>query len=153
MSRTSAAKAPAAAVAAALHFIKIGADGAELEASAPEWVAVLDNRTNLIWSVQETDRMNWKDAQAHVEGLELAGLKGWRLSSVEELFLLADRTKYSPAIDTAFFPACQSSWYWTGTPDAEDPADYAWFVGFGYGGAYVDVQSSGGFVRACRPRQ
>jgi Protein of unknown function (DUF1566) len=154
VTKSAAAKtqAPVAASGEA-RFVKIGADGAELDASAPEWAAVLDTRSNLIWSAQETDRMNWADAKAYVADLELTGAKNWRLPSVEELFLLADRTRYNPAIDTDYFPACQSSWYWTGTPDVESPAGYAWVVYFDSGGAGYDDQSYHFCVRACRPRQ
>lgn len=114
-------------------FTKIGADGEKLADDAAEWVAVLDNTTNLVWTVKETTRLNWKKAAAAVQKLDTAGFTDWRLPTVEELFMLADRTKYSPAIDTAYFPDCKSDWYWTSTPAASSPGGCAWFVYF-YGG-------------------
>ena len=51
------------------RFTKIGADGAKLADDATEWVAVLDNTTGLLWSVEESDEMNWKAAQGHVQAL------------------------------------------------------------------------------------
>lgn len=135
------------------RFTKIGADGAKLADDAAEWVAVLDNTTALIWTVKETKEMNWKKAAAAVGKLDTAGFADWRLPTVEELFLLADRTKHSPAIDTAFFPDCKSEWYWTGTPAAYSPGDYAWGVSFGFGFAYWGGRDGGGCVRAVRASQ
>lgn len=135
------------------RFTKVGADGAKLGDDAKEWIAVLDNTTALIWTVEETDRLTWKKAKAAVEKLKTAGLTDWRLPTVEELFLLADRTKHAPAIDTAYFPGCKSEWYWTGTPAAYSPGVYAWYVSFGSGLASWDFQGSDLYVRAVRASQ
>jgi Protein of unknown function (DUF1566) len=135
------------------RFTKIGSDGAKLGDDAAEWVAVLDNTTQLIWTVEETKRLTWKKAKAAVEKFDIAGFTDWRLPTVEELFLLADRTKHSPAIDTAFFPDCKSDWYWTSTPAAYSPGVYAWLVGFYDGLSYWFNQDNDVFVRAVRASQ
>lgn len=135
------------------RFTKVGADGAKLGDEATEWVAVLDNTTALIWTVKETKVLPWKKALAAVEKLDVAGFKDWRLPTIEELFLLADRTKHSPAIDTTYFPDCKSEWYWTSTPAASSPGVYAWSVSFGSGDAYWDGQGGGSRVRAVRASQ
>lgn len=135
------------------RFTKIGADGAKLADDATEWVAVLDNTTQLVWTVEETKEMAWKKAQSFVKKLDTAGFTDWRLPSVEELFLLADRTRHSPAIDTAFFPDCKSDWYWTGTPAACSPSDYAWYVAFSYGYSLWSSQDGEFSVRAVRASQ
>jgi Protein of unknown function (DUF1566) len=135
------------------RFTKIGADGAKLADDAAEWDAVLDNTTQLIWTVKETARYTWKKAAAAVKKLDTAGFTDWRLPTVEELFLLADRTKHSPAIDTTFFPDCKSDWYWTATPAACSPGGFAWFVGFRYGVAGWGLQGNGNDVRAVRASQ
>jgi Protein of unknown function (DUF1566) len=135
------------------RFTKIGADGAKLGDDATEWVAVLDNTTQLIWTVEETKRLTWKKAKAAVEKLDTAGFTDWRLPTVEELFLLADRTKHSPAIDTAFFPDCKSDWYWTSTPAACSPGDCAWVVSFYDGYASWSAQGIDFYVRAVRASQ
>lgn len=135
------------------RFTKVGADGAKLADDATDWVAVLDNTTALIWTVKETKPLTWKKAKAAVEKLDTAGFTDWRLPTVEELFLLADRTKHSPAIDTAFFPDCKSEWYWTGTPAACSPGDYAWGVDFDHGSAGWGGQDDDGGVRAVRASQ
>lgn len=135
------------------RFVKIGADGAKLPDDATKWVAVLDNTTQLIWTVEESKTLTWKKAKVHVAKLDTAGFTDWYLPSVEELFLLADRAKYSPAIDTAFFPDCKSEWYWTATPAAFSPGVYAWFVSFGNGSAGWGLQGSDFLVRAVRSSQ
>lgn len=135
------------------RFTKIGADGAKLDDAAKEWVAALDNTTGLLWSVEETKRLTWKKASAAVAKMDAAGFTDWRLPTVEELFLLADRTKHSPAIDTAYFPDCKSDWYWTSTPAASSPSDCAWLVLFYYGFAYWGNRSLDYCVRAVRASQ
>ncbi len=132
------------------RFTKIAADGAKLADDAAEWVAVLDNTTALIWSVKEMKPLTWKKARSAVTKLDTAGFTDWRLPTVEELFLLADRTKHSPAIDTAFFPDCQSDWYWTSTPEAFSTGGCAWVVYFYNGYADCGSQDGGYRVRAVR---
>ena len=134
------------------RFTKLDSAGTALPNDATAWVAVLDNMTSLIWSGGNlnNERMEWTDAKAACAALTLCEQSDWRLPTVEELFSLADRSRFSPAIDTAFFPMTKSNWYWSSTPDASSPADYAWFVNFNYGDANVNNQSNAAFVRAVR---
>ena len=137
------------------RFIKIGADGAQLlqEASAAECVAVLDTTRGLMFTAVESEEMTHAQAVQYVATLDVAGFKDWRLPTVEELFLLADRSRHSPAIDVTFFPDCKSDWYWTGSLYAPSPGDCAWSVFFGDGYASWVNQYDGGFVRAVRVGQ
>jgi hypothetical protein len=135
------------------RFVKIGEDGALLAPDATEWEAVLDTRTNLMWSLEALTHQTWKKAQASVAKLTIAGFKDWRLPTVEELFCLADRTKYDPAIDTAFFPDTPSSWFWSSTPWASSPGDCAWCVYFGDGNSGYGLRGSECYVRAVRVGQ
>ena len=137
----------------AARFIKVGADGSQLDAAAAEWDIVLDTTTGLMWPVKESPRMTWKKAAAWVKKLRTGGFKDWRLPTVEELFLLADRTKTDPAIDKAFFPDCKSSWYWSGTPYAGSPGAFAWLVSFGGGSSDWSNQDYDLYVRAVRASQ
>lgn len=135
------------------RFIKIGSGGEHLAADASEWVAVLDTKQGLMFTVAESKEMEQPEAVEYVQTLKVGIFSDWRLPSVEELFLLADRTRTEPAIDTDYFPACKSDWYWTGTLWARSPGGFAWYVGFYRGGAYWGGRGYSGVVRACRPGQ
>ena len=135
-----------------MRFVKISDTGTELPPDAPEWAAVLDQAAGLMWSTNNVGKGELKHAAAEkaVAALDLAGAQDWRLPAVEELFLLADRTRYNPAIDTAFFPSCKSDWYWSSSPDASAPAVFAWLVYFGGGHAAYISRDCTAFVRAVR---
>jgi hypothetical protein len=142
-----------------LRLVKIGANGAELAAEAAEWDAVLDRRTGLMWAVKPIKVSSWREAQvektaAAIAKLKTSGFKDWRIPTVDELFTIADRARTErPAIDVAFFPDCPSDWFWTSTPYAPSPGDYAWGVYFGDGSADWGSRGSYGFVRAVRAGQ
>lgn len=135
------------------RFTKIGATGKKLPADAAAWDAVLDSTTGLMWSVKEPKSMPWKKAIEWAKKLKAGGFSDWRLPTVEELFLLADRTKADPAIDKTYFPDCKSEWYWSSTPYARSPGDFAWGVYFGLGDSYWGRQGHGHCVRAVRSSQ
>lgn len=139
------------------RFTKIGADGAAVPDDATDWVAVADVRSGLMWAREPLAVKNWKPATekkitAAIAESGLAGFNDWRVPTVEELFPLADRTKYRPAIDETFFPGCPSDWFWTKTPYAPD-GDFAWGVYFNDGGAGAGHRGYYGFVRAVRGGQ
>jgi len=142
-----------------MRFIKLDSTGQQLPADAAEWVAVLDTTANLIWSAQDVTKkeVNHKGAADACSKLTLCGVDGWRLPTVEELFLLADRSRHRPAIDTDFFPTCKSDWYWTSTPWSPSPESHAWIVGFYLGssvGRGLNFKASVHAVRApLSPRQ
>lgn len=132
------------------RFSKIGADGAVLPAEATKWEAVLDSKTGLMWSVETKKVPNWNKAESAVKKIAAAGFDDWRLPTVDELFGLADRTRFSPAIDVDMFPDTASDWFWTSTPYAASPGDCAWGVGFGGGLASWGDRSYDAAVRAVR---
>lgn len=113
---------------------------------------ITDTRSGLMWS-QATltpECVTHADAVKTCAELDLAGHVDWRLPTVEELFLLADRSRKEPAIDTTAFPDTQSDWYWTSTISAWS-SDYAWIVHFRYGSASAASRGlSLGLVRAVR---
>jgi len=117
---------------------------------------VTDRATRLMW--QQTDSgigMDWEDALAYAESLQLAGHDDWRLPNVKELQSIVDYTKspsanepnnLGPAINTDFFEVTalpegttnydpDYGYYWTSTsayfgPDRPEYY-YAWYVAFG----------------------
>ncbi|UHQ21921.1 DUF1566 domain-containing protein [Lysobacter sp. 5GHs7-4] len=96
---------------------------------------VTDAAAGLMWSkdtLHGGERVTFAEAEKTCAALTLGDHADWRLATVEELFCLADRSRYSPAIDTAFFPDTASGYYWSSTGDASVPS-YAWIVVFYYG--------------------
>ena len=113
---------------------------------------MLDAKTNLMWDAKARPVKNFSEAQTLPVTLNIAGFTDWRAPTVEELFCLADRTRYRPAIDTDFFPDTPSDWFWSSTAGASSPSAYAWVVGFNYGYSGWSNQGGEGFVRAVRHR-
>ena len=132
-------------------LIKIGADGARLPHDATDWVAVELSEHGLMFSrtsIVDSD-VPQQDCEAACKALTLAGFNDWDLPAIEELQLLVDRSRYSPAIDTDFFVDIEDDWYWSKTPAAWSSAS-AWFVGFANGLVYSDPRGSDGFALAVR---
>lgn len=75
--------------------------------------SVLDNNTRLLWQkTPASDRLQYVDALAFCEALDLAGRDDWRLPSLKELYSLADNRgelltpeegEPTPYIDTSVF--------------------------------------------------
>jgi len=139
-----------------MKLTKISAKGAEIPADATEWVAVrLDHdllARPLYFDVAEHEAPNWKAAMKWMEKRETCGWQ-WRAPTVEELFLLADRTKFDPCLDGAFFPEVKSDWYWASTLDVSPPSGCAWLVYFGGGYSDRSGRDGGGWCRAVRAGQ
>ena len=132
------------------HFRKIGQNGRMLPADASEWVAVLDTKSNLIWTVEVLPQQTFAAAAESVAHLTTAGFADWRVPTVEELFCLADRTRRGSAIDTDYFPNTPPELFWSSTPQASSPSASAWYVYFGNGCSTWLDQDFEGFVRAVR---
>jgi hypothetical protein len=131
-----------------------------------EGAIVLDTSAKLMWDAREIDPRDedgdevdgvpFADAEAHIAKLNaeaFGGFTDWRLPTYHELTGLVDVARCHPAIDVEHFPACKPDYYWTGTPAATSPADYAWLVAFGYGHAHWFYRGTHAFVRAVRPSQ
>ena len=133
------------------RFEKLGADGAP--ANDPvEIMTARDVTTGLEWTVDNigSKGMTWDAAKKACAALTIGGHNDWRLPTVEELFALADRSRFKPAIDVDVFPTTKSDWYWSSSPVASAPEDYAWLVLFHYGDSYYHLQYYTAFVRAVR---
>jgi hypothetical protein len=133
------------------HIVLIGADGAQLPAGSTEYVAIHNTKTGLMVAAPFGEqRFTHAEALAAVKGLTLAGSAEWRAPTVEELFPMADRTRFEPAVDPEEYPFIESDWYWTSTVDPSSPSGYAFLVIFGYGSAGLDGQYGRGRVLAVR---
>jgi len=99
--------------------------------------SVSDTTTGLMWQQGSSPQtMNWQQALAYCENLELAGYTDWRLPNVHELQSIVDYTRYNPSINTSYFPSTTPTFYYTSTTRNDSP-DYAWTVMFDYG--YVNL--------------
>lgn len=140
------------------RYTKLAADCTDLPADATGHLAVrVDNdllARAMIWTAQRSPKsMNWNDAKKWAEGLDTNGWS-WRLPTVEEAFLLCDRTRTTyPMVPTECFPDCEGEWIWTGTEDLVPPAGYAWFVYLYYGYSGRLDQTHHNLVRAVRAGQ
>ncbi len=112
------------------------------------------SESKLIWQDNgeaRTTEKSWSDAIKHCEDLIFAGYSDWRLPNKNELLSIVDRSKYNPAINSAFKNTV-SDLYWSSTSRAND-TNYAWVVPFGDGltGYYTKYYS--GYVRCVRAGQ
>lgn len=140
-------------------YTKLAADGSDLPVDSTEkHLAVRVDHPLLkvpiiVAAYRAGDSVTWKNAAKKAEAHDAYGWQ-WRLPTVEELFLVADRTNPLDELDKNFFPDAKGYEYtWSSTVDAESPSVYAWLVDLGYGSSGRDFQSSGGNVRAVRAGQ
>jgi hypothetical protein len=89
---------------------------------------------------------------AYCEGLNLGGYTDWRLPTSKELQSLVDYSRYSPAINTTYFPNAAVSWYWSSTTFASYTG-VAWGVRFGDGHVSLPYKDNCNYVRAVRGGQ
>lgn len=146
-----------AAPAAGERFTRVAADGSTLPpGSTGEHVAVIDQTTGLMWSVESLgdpaepdDGITQEHCIERCRQLRLLGHEDWRLPTRAELAGLIDDTRHEPAIDTAAFPRVKSRWHWTSTPAAWS-SSAAWGVYFSLGYVGYDRRLSVGFALAVR---
>ena len=103
----------------------------------------------LMW--QDDERVfigDWKQAKERCEKLNFAGYSDWRLPRIDELISITDKTKFSPAINSAF-KYVKSDFYWSSTKFA-DGSSRAWFVHFKNGYADWSGISDRLFARCVR---
>ena len=94
----------------------------ETEGADPEeCVAVLDRETGLVWEKSpDPELKTWEQACTHCYQKELAGRKGWRLPTIDELSSLVDTSNLSPSLPAGCpFTGVQSYFYWSATTDAD----------------------------------
>jgi len=163
----------------ARSYTKLDVGGNDLPDTAAAWAMVRDNVTGLIWEVKTDDgtihdkdnTYTWYDSNPATNGgnagtpgngtdtedfiaalnaANFGGYNDWRLPTVKELATLVHSGRYSPAIDTDFFPESVSSNYWSSTTRVDYTGD-AWRVNFSHGYvSYGSYKSYSYYVRAVR---
>ena len=119
-----------------------------------EQIVIVDQTTGLMWQQTESERMDWKEAEAYVEQCnadQYAGFSDWRLPTVEELAsLLEPKKKNGNYIDPVFQKDLLSTWTCDTIPEAFAGA---WFVDFSEGKPTDGNRAAGmGQVRLVRSR-
>lgn len=118
---------------------------------------VTDAQTNLQWQDDYSDNndtiksANWANAIEYCEDLDLGDKDDWRLPNFNELYYLADRSIYNPAL-SGVFVNFYSSGYWSSTTLASNTGR-AWGVSFNDGDDNWYVKSDSYYVRCVRAGQ
>ena len=145
-------------------YTKLDENGNDLPDDAVEWVMVRDNVTGLIWEVKsddgsihdKDDSYTWNEAQnvfiAALNNAEFGGNLDWRIPTIAELTSIVNNGRFDPAINTAYFPNTESSYYWSSTTYAYRTYD-AWRVYFGDGSGSGTHKLLYYYVRAVRGGQ
>ena len=111
---------------------------------------VTDTKTGLMWTKATVARgKTYKQGEALCKKLDVGGHKDWRYPTDVEEFGLADRSRYSPAIDTDMFPDTANKLYWTSTECMWAPS-CVWVVYFDLGSASSLPRYGRACVRAVR---
>ena len=79
---------------------------------------VRDSTTRLLWqdnAAIKTATRSWADALDYCESLSLDDKSNWRLPNKNELLSIADRSRYSPALDISVFQNYSLYNYWAST--------------------------------------
>ena len=109
---------------------------------------VLDRETGLVWQKHlcttyappGTCESNWSTACHYCYNMEMGGLKGWRLPTIEELASLVDPTQSNPSLPKNHpFNYVRPEGYWSSTTDAGSTSS-AWTVFFSYGAVGTTVK-------------
>lgn len=119
---------------------------------------VTDLNTNLMWQQSEDESTRtWQEALDYCEELTFPSREysDWRVPNVRELESIVDWDRYDPAIDTAYFPECRWSQYWSSSTHTHDSeyshdSEYAWYVNFATGLVAEDIKLNDKFVRCVR---
>ena len=119
---------------------------------------VTDRATGLMWAKNDSGKgLNWEQALAYTENLELAGHGDWRLPNAKELQSIVDYSRApqagrdgikSPAIDPVFSITKTESYFWTSTSHLERPGRHmgnaAVYIAFGRAMGYMGRPGSSG---------
>ncbi len=146
---------------------KISSQGEKLAVDAPQWAAVIDKKTKLMWAINSsrmaefpnpTKKMTWDEAMSWSEYVNQHGWCGynnWRLPTIDELkTLLFEHTSLFIRIREDVFIDINDVSYrvWSSLPVVNFISD-ACFVNFNDGSGYYNLKSSYNYVRLVRSSQ
>lgn len=121
----------------------------------PDFVVIdsvvnLDLNTRLSWDVfPSNSALSWEAAFDYCRARNLAGFTDWRLPTLKELLSIFD-PRFSPAINTSYFPSGNNHVFVSATPDADNPGQIL-AVDLSADGAGTSVTATGGgYVRCVR---
>ena len=86
-----------------------------IDETIPGEPVVVDNNTGMMWqqNIPPLEQLYIEDVQHYCSSLVYGGYNDWRLPSVAEFITITDFGRYSPAINTGYFPDYGS--FWTAT--------------------------------------
>ena len=146
---------------------KIGSQGEKLAVDAPQWAAVVDEKTKLMWAINPSKmanfpnpkkEMTWDKAQTwaeHVNTQGWCGCTNWRLPTIDELKSLITKEEQDDlTICTNIFADINTKnyWVWSSSLVTYD-SSYAWLVYFGNGYGSNDYKGNSNHVRLVRSVQ
>ncbi len=120
---------------------KIGLQGEKLAVDAPQWVAVIDEKTKLMWAINSSktayfpnpkEKMTWDEAQAWAKYVNRSGWCGynnWRLPTIDELKTLCTPKRLNLFIREYVFTDIADCKYavWSSSPYAFNSARVVYF--------------------------
>ena len=125
---------------------------------------ITDNTTGLMWkkcseglsgatcATGSASSLTWRQGLSACEADTTAGYTDWRLPNRLELSTIVNLQNASPAINTTYFPATQSSSYWSSsTNQLPGSQSNAWYVSFNNGSMSTPyTKTSSNYVRCVR---
>jgi hypothetical protein len=116
-------------------------------------VAWRDSETKLEWIGKPIKLKSQREIAEKAAKIKLLG-GGWSAPSIEQLLTNVNYGHYSPATHSELKSLTPTNdWYWSATPAARSPGDYAWGVLFNDGYSYWHDRDDSGFLRAVRVSQ
>ena len=108
--------------------------------------SIIDTSTTYMWQddTTNTSTMTWVDANNYCNSLALNNIV-WTLPNFNQLFMLSNRSKITPAIDLAF-TSIKNDQYWTSSTNMRDETK-AWIVDFNDGSISSEDKTSTKYVR------
>lgn len=144
---------------------KVDGAGHKLPAYAPQYAAVIDQKTKLMWAINPdkyanfpnpAKKMTWHEARedwlTHVNRRAWCGHKDWRLPTVDELkSLLLPEMQQGLYLRQDVFTDVPSEayWVWSSSPYGGNGGN-TWVVGFYHGNSYGRDNYDNYYVRFVR---